>query len=171
MPGKPIRYVVNTHVHFDHSGGLRTYVDLGAVVVTEAGNRAFYEKAWARPRTLEPDRLAKSHRTAKFMEVDDQATIKGSNGRVLEARHLQGNPHDERSLIVWLPAERIVFQSDIIDGPGEAPSPVTRNFLDNLKRMKIDPQQVVGGHGPRILTNADLDALASKTDERQAPSP
>ena len=30
IPNKPIRYLVNSHVHFDHSGGLRTYVDEGA---------------------------------------------------------------------------------------------------------------------------------------------
>ena len=36
IPNKPIRYVVNTHVHFDHSGGLRTFVDEGATVVTQA---------------------------------------------------------------------------------------------------------------------------------------
>ena len=50
IPNKPIRFVVNTHVHFDHSGGLRTFVDEGATVVTHQANLAFYEKAWAAPR-------------------------------------------------------------------------------------------------------------------------
>lgn len=27
IPGKPIRYVINTHHHWDHSGGLRAYAD------------------------------------------------------------------------------------------------------------------------------------------------
>ena len=58
IPNKPIRYVINTHVHFDHSGGLRTFVDEGATVVTHAMNRPYYEQAWAAPRTLNPDRLA-----------------------------------------------------------------------------------------------------------------
>ena len=60
IPNKPIQYVVNTHYHFDHSGGLRTYVAHGATVVTHAGNRPFYEDVffYPAPRTLEPDLLS-----------------------------------------------------------------------------------------------------------------
>ena len=40
IPNKPIRYLINTHQHFDHSGGLRTYVDEGATIVTHALEQA-----------------------------------------------------------------------------------------------------------------------------------
>ena len=50
FPNKPIRYVVNTHAHYDHAGGLRTYVAQGATVVTHEANRPFYERTWARPQ-------------------------------------------------------------------------------------------------------------------------
>ena len=60
VPGKPIRYVVNTHPHYDHAGGLRTYVAEGVTVITHEASKPFYEQAWARPRTIEPDLLAKS---------------------------------------------------------------------------------------------------------------
>ena len=49
-PGKPVRYVVPTHYHFDHSGGLRTYIAKGITIVTTPGNKAFVERL-ARPRT------------------------------------------------------------------------------------------------------------------------
>jgi glyoxylase-like metal-dependent hydrolase (beta-lactamase superfamily II) len=54
FPNKPIRYVVNTHNHFDHLGGIRTYVAEGATVVTEDGNKDFYQKVVLapQPRTL-----------------------------------------------------------------------------------------------------------------------
>ena len=60
VPGKPIRYLVNTHHHFDHSGGLRTYLAQGATIVTHQGNREFYENVVFHPgsRSLAPDRLA-----------------------------------------------------------------------------------------------------------------
>jgi hypothetical protein len=41
VPGKPIKYVINTHHHFDHSGGLRTYVAEGAAVITHEANKSF----------------------------------------------------------------------------------------------------------------------------------
>jgi glyoxylase-like metal-dependent hydrolase (beta-lactamase superfamily II) len=167
FPGKPIRYVINTHVHFDHSGGLRTYVDAGATVVTQTVNRAFYEKAWAQPRTLEPDRLSKSGRPAKFMTVDDHAQIKGSNGLTIELYHLQGNPHDEENMVAWLPRERILFEADMLNGnkysaPEAHPTTVLTNFYDNLKRLQIEPQQIVGGHGQHVTTLDDLNFAVGK---------
>ena len=73
FPNKPIRYIVNSHVHFDHSGGLRTYVAEGATVVTHEMNRPYYEKAWAAPRTLNPDTLAKAARPADVRDVYGEA--------------------------------------------------------------------------------------------------
>src|SRR5439155_26332964 len=34
VPNKSLRYVINTHAHYDHAGGLRTYVAQGVTVVT-----------------------------------------------------------------------------------------------------------------------------------------
>src|SRR5437016_9920319 len=60
IPNKPIKYVVNTHHHFDHSGGLRTYLAQGATIVTHQANREYYENVLfsAAPRTLQPDRFS-----------------------------------------------------------------------------------------------------------------
>jgi glyoxylase-like metal-dependent hydrolase (beta-lactamase superfamily II) len=40
VPGRPIRYLVETHHHGDHSAGVRAYIADGATIVTTAGNRA-----------------------------------------------------------------------------------------------------------------------------------
>ncbi|WP_221885685.1 MBL fold metallo-hydrolase [Variovorax sp. MHTC-1] len=42
-PGKPIRFVVNSHAHFDHSGGVRAAVAEGVSIVTQAANVAYFE--------------------------------------------------------------------------------------------------------------------------------
>ena len=167
IPNKPIRFVVNTHVHFDHSGGLRTYVDDGATVVTHQANVAYYEKAWAAPRNLIGDRLAKSGKKAAFQAVTDRAELKGTNNRVIELHLLRGNPHNEQILVAWLPTEKVLFQSDMINPPAPnapvpPPTPTITNFAENLQRLKIDPEQIVGGHGGRIATRADLNAVAGR---------
>src|SRR5437899_4860673 len=52
IANKPIRYLVNTHHHFDHSGGLRTYVDQGVTIITHAINKPFYDKSFTSQRQL-----------------------------------------------------------------------------------------------------------------------
>ena len=66
IPNKPIRYVVNTHHHFDHSGGLRTYLSMGTTIITHPANRDFYVNVMLRPglRTLQPARLSEIGRAS-----------------------------------------------------------------------------------------------------------
>src|SRR5262249_15423362 len=52
---KQIRYVVNTHAHFDAAGGLRTYAAEGATIITQDINKAYLERVLALPRTISPD--------------------------------------------------------------------------------------------------------------------
>ena len=54
-PRKALTQVVNTHPHFDHAGGLRTFVDAGATIITQANNKEFFERALNTPRTLLDD--------------------------------------------------------------------------------------------------------------------
>jgi hypothetical protein len=46
--------------------------------------------------------------------------------------------------------------------PVPPPTPTITNFYDNLQRLNIQPQQIVGGHGNRISTLADLRTVAGK---------
>jgi hypothetical protein len=59
-PKKPVQYVINTHHHFDHAGGLRTYLSQGTTIVTHESNKQYYLDILFRPapRTLQPDRFA-----------------------------------------------------------------------------------------------------------------
>jgi glyoxylase-like metal-dependent hydrolase (beta-lactamase superfamily II) len=161
IPGKPIRSIVNSHVHFDHSGGLRTYVAEGATVVTHEMNRPYYEKAWAAPRTLNPDSLAKAARPAAF-ETFAEKHVLTDGRRAIEIHRLAGNGHNDAFAMVYLPAERILIEVDAWaplapnQPPPAAPSPFAVNLYENIQKLKLDVRQIAALHGPGVATLADL---------------
>src|SRR5205814_5353782 len=72
IPNKPIRYVMNTHPHSDHTGGLPALVEEGATIITQTNNREFLERALNTPRTLLDDVLAKNPKKAKVETVEEK---------------------------------------------------------------------------------------------------
>jgi glyoxylase-like metal-dependent hydrolase (beta-lactamase superfamily II) len=161
IPAKPIRYIVNSHVHFDHSGGLRTYVAEGATVVTHEMNRPYYEKAWGAPRVLNPDRLAKETRAATFETFADKHVLTDGR-RSIEIHRIAGNGHNDAFAMVYLPAERILIEVDAWaplapnQPPPVAPSPFAVNLFENIQKLKLNVRQIAALHGPGVATLADL---------------
>lgn len=160
IPNKPIRYIVNTHHHFDHAGGLRTYLSQGATVVTHQAAEDFYRNVMfhSAPRTLDPDRLAKfepmftvSRRPAPLEAVNQKYVI--SDGvRNLDVHPVQGSSHATSMAIAYLPKERILINADMYSPPAPgaqppAPSPSMRTLAQNIQRLKLDVAQHVPIHG------------------------
>ena len=160
IPNKPIRYLINSHVHFDHSGGLRTWVDEGATIVTHQLNRPYYEQAWAAPRTLNPDRLSKSKKSATFETFTDKHVLTDGK-RTIEVHHMAGNGHNDAFAMVYLPTEKILVEVDAYAPPAAnapmptVPSPFAVNLHDGIQRLKLDVRQIVPLHG-RAATLAEL---------------
>jgi glyoxylase-like metal-dependent hydrolase (beta-lactamase superfamily II) len=169
IPGKPIRYVINSHVHFDHSGGLRTYVAEGATVVTHQMNRPYYETAWAAPRTLNPDRMAQAKSGATFETFTDKHVLTDGR-RVVEVHQIAGNGHNDAFAMVYLPAEKILFEVDAWapaaanTPPPSPPSPFAVNLFENIRRLKLDVRQIAALHGPRVATMAEFQSAIGRAD-------
>jgi glyoxylase-like metal-dependent hydrolase (beta-lactamase superfamily II) len=161
IPGKPIKYLVNTHAHFDHSGGLRTYVDEGATIVTHEMNRPYYQEAWRAPHTLVPDRLEQSKKPATFETFSDKHTLTDGK-RTIEIHPIQRSGHNDAFAMVYLPAEKILVEADAYTPtaadvpPPSTPNPFTVNLYQNIDRLKLDVRQIAALHGPRLVTMADL---------------
>jgi glyoxylase-like metal-dependent hydrolase (beta-lactamase superfamily II) len=161
IPNKPIRYLINTHVHFDHSGGVRTYVDEGATIVTHEANKPYYEQAWAAPHTINPDRLAQSKKTATFETFTDKKVLT-DGGRSIEIHQIAGGGHNDAFAMIYLPAEKILIEGDAYtplaaNAPVPAtPNPYAVNLHDNIQRLKLDVRQIAALHGPQVATMADL---------------
>jgi glyoxylase-like metal-dependent hydrolase (beta-lactamase superfamily II) len=155
IPGKPIRYLINTHHHFDHSGGVRTYVAEGATIITHQSNIAFYENIWRNPRTVMPDRLAKSGRTPVFEGVTGTRML-NDGSREIDIFHYAGNMHNAGMLMVYLPRERMLIEADSWTPPalvGDVPGGVANlvHFYEAVQRLQLDVDQVVPIHG-RLTT-------------------
>jgi len=155
VPNKPIRYVINTHHHFDHSGGLRTYVAEGATVITHEGNKAFYEAAWKQPRTLEPDKLAQNPKDANFITYKTKYVLTDGS-RSLEVHLTIGDLHDEFLSFAYLPKEKLLIEvDDFSDRYATALSlGLWNNLLGNLHRLNLDPERIAPLHG-EIMSMSD----------------
>ena len=159
IPNKSIRYVVNTHHHFDHAGGLRTYLAQSATVVTHQGNRDFYDDVFFSPgrRTLEPDILSDrmpwfaGNRVPTF-EVVNEKYVLSDGARTMDIYPVQGLAHNGNMLIAYLPTERILINADLYSPPAPGAQPPASNanmqsLHRNIQRLNLDVERHVGVHG------------------------
>jgi len=151
VPNKPIRYVVNTHAHFDHSGGIRAFATEGVTVITQDVNKPFLEKVLGLPHRINPDSLAKSNRRAAVEGFADKRVLTDSMN-TLELHHIRGNLHHDGLLMAYLPKQKVLIQADAFHPrPGAKPYPAppqfTVNLYENVQRLKLDVAQVLHIHG------------------------
>jgi glyoxylase-like metal-dependent hydrolase (beta-lactamase superfamily II) len=151
VPAKPIRYIVNTHTHFDHSGGLRTYAAEGAAIVTWDGNVSYYRQVWSNPYTIHPDRLAKSKRTPVFEGLVGSRTFTDGNQEVL-VFHYAGNFHNPGMLAVYLPRQRALIEADSFNpqpDPRDPPTAIPNlvQFYDAVQKLGLAVDQIIPIHG------------------------
>ena len=150
VPGKPIRYVVPTHHHYDHSGGLRAAVAGGATVITTPGNKAFVEQLVRTPHTIRPDALSRANKTA-VVETFAKRRVLTDGTRTLELHDIGPNPHVKEAVIAYLPKEKIAFQADLIALPSSGPlppaSPATVDFVQKVRALGLQVDTIVGSHG------------------------
>ena len=151
FPRRPITHVVNTHAHFDHAGGLRTYVAEGVAVVTHERNAKYYARVWQQPRTLNPDRLAKSPRAPKF-ETFTTRLVLPDPSQPIELHAIEGSGHNDAFAMVYLPAAKLLIEGDAWTPAPQgakppAVNPLWRNLRDNIERLGLDVRQIQPLHG------------------------
>jgi glyoxylase-like metal-dependent hydrolase (beta-lactamase superfamily II) len=178
FPNKPIRYLVNTHNHFDHLGGVRTYAAEGATVITDDRNRNFYQRVVLAPqqRTLQFDRLSQrppaptGPGVLELQTFTDQYTISDGN-ETIELYHVDGLNHSDNMLVAYLPKEKILINADLYTPPAQgaaAPANVSPNavaLFQNVKRLKLDVAQHVPIHG-NPGGNADFERIVGPVAAR-----
>jgi glyoxylase-like metal-dependent hydrolase (beta-lactamase superfamily II) len=192
-PGKQIRYVVNTHHHMDHAGGLRTFLSQGSTIVTHQSNFDYYMKIpfYPAPWTLKPDRMAMfnpmymiSRRPAPIETVGGEVRgtaqyVLTDGNRIVQVIHVQdmsyelgdqsyarGN-HSQDMLIAFLPKEKILFNSDLYSPPAQgAPAPTATAGMRTLYQNMLKWKLDVAQHvggHGGLATNADFMKIVQNT--------
>jgi len=180
IPGKPIRYLVLTHHHGDHSAGARAYMAEGAAIVTTPGNAKYLERLAAAPFRMAPDALARKPRPPVIETLVDRRRTIGTAARRVELYDIGPLPHCREMIVAYLPNERILFQSDLFNPvvPG-GPEPIEHDapfhgidrgsmagLLRAIRELRLDVRTIAGSHG-RLATFDELVAAVGET--RTAP--
>ena len=168
IPGKPVRFVVNSHPHFDHASGLAAAVAEGATILTHRNNEQVLERLLSGPRTLTGDSLSKvaKRRTDVVQGVGDRDVRKGTNGKVVELHHIP-NEHSDGMFAIYLPAEKALYTADItVVNPNPGQLGTVKSMVQALDKLKLDYNTFIPAHPPnpdRALTRADvMAAVAAK---------
>lgn len=159
-PGKPIKYLVLTHHHMDHTGGMRTYVAEGATVIVPTGDKAYFEKDVKAPRTLVPDDLQKKPRPVTIVEVKDQMSLKDDTNEI--RLYNIPNPHVQGFIIGYVVKGNVVYITDLVSPRGPIDrSEMTVSAGDALRKYGISGATIAGGHGTTAKQTEITAALAA----------
>jgi glyoxylase-like metal-dependent hydrolase (beta-lactamase superfamily II) len=158
FPSKPIRYVMNTHPHSDHTGGLPVLVAEGATIITQANNKEFFERALNTPRTLLDDTLAKNPKKATVDPVADKK-VYSDGTRTVEMYHIYPAPHSNGLLVAFIPKEKVLFQGDfsLPAQPGQPANDHVKALVPALEKLNLDFDRYINVHASAApQTKADV---------------
>ena len=146
--GKPIKYVIYSHDHADHSAGGEVFAEDGAVVI--AHERAKVQIIGERRPTAIPD-----------ITFNEEMTIE-LGGQTVELKYF-GKNHSDNSIVMHFPKERALFAVDFI--PVQTvpfrnfPDAYLPEWIESVRKVEaMDFDLLIPGHG-RIGNKLDVTAF------------
>jgi len=156
-PGKPIRYLVSTHFHFDHIGGVRSFIAEGTTIVTTPDAKSVIERAALATHARRPDALSRNPRAPVIETMKGKRVFDDGAHRV--ELYEFSNPHCAEMIIAWLPKEKILFEADMLDitYPGHIGKggEDTAALLEKIQELGLAAERIVPVHG-QLGTMDDL---------------
>ena len=179
VPGKPIKYLIQTHHHGDHAGGVRTYIAEGATIVTTPGNKSFFERLAATHFLMTADALTRNPHRPVIEVVKNKTRVFRDDQHLVEVHDIGPIPHAEEMLIVYLPKEKILVQADLFNPITPGQGPIARHdtyhpifagdelkLVESIKRLGLQVERIVGVHG-RVTTFKELSDSVLESAKRR----
>jgi glyoxylase-like metal-dependent hydrolase (beta-lactamase superfamily II) len=158
FPGKPIRWVVLTHHHMDHTGGVRGLLAEGATLVVGRGAADHFRRVLAAPATRNPDMRPRDFSRTPILEVPESHVMSDARGRQVIV-YVMDNPHAKGMLMGYVPDAKLGFVTDVWS-PGPPlpakPNPGLVSVVNTVRKAGLQPERFAGGHG----STADYQSLA-----------
>jgi len=166
-PGKPIRYLVSTHFHFDHLSGVRSYIAEGSTIVTTPAAKSVIERIAKASHAMRPDALSRNPKTPVIETIADKRVFEDDAHQVELYRF--ASPHAGEIIVAYLPKQKVLFEADMLD-ISEACRVVagddTVDLAKQIERLGLQVETIIPVHG-RIGTLADLTGAVTERVSRR----
>lgn len=170
---KPIRYVVLTHHHSDHAGGVRAFVENGATVIGAQLTRAVVERTLTGSLSL-AGRTSSTAPDLRYEVLEGNRTIRDGDME-MQIIDVGANPHCDGMLAVWLAGPKILYVSDLFDpwstrnSPPRERLPVMRWFVQWLDRSGLQPERIYAIHGAALVRAENLEEIRRGMTDSRSP--
>jgi glyoxylase-like metal-dependent hydrolase (beta-lactamase superfamily II) len=143
-PGKPVRYLIISHHHFDHTSGLREAVAEGVTVIQRPNSFVQFREVVGHPAPDFPDDLAKTKAPFKTLAVDEHLRLQDET-QTVDVYWGRKNAHMSDVLVAYVPSEKMLIEGDVVSAAYEWQHwPDT--FRDVVAYYKLDVDKVSPAH-------------------------
>jgi len=155
LGAEPVRFLINTHWHGDHSGGNENFGEADALILAHENVRIRMAENGAEGRTVPPVALP-------VVTFEDGLTLH-LNGDTVHVIHMH-NGHTDGDSIIWWENANVVHMGDLFFNGGSFPyidrdsGGAVQGVVHAATRvidMTNDETRIIPGHGP-MATRADL---------------
>ncbi|HEX5134176.1 MAG TPA: MBL fold metallo-hydrolase [Thermoanaerobaculia bacterium] len=162
--GKPVRYLVLTHAHADHSTGARVFAAAGAHVICQENAAAPILSFLSQSSNDPADPLAGRRDFSPTLLSVSERLILFDGKRRADVQWL-GPAHTTADLVIFLPQEKILFAGDLAPNGRvpdlHLPDADPAAWAKTLPRLAAVPvEKMVPGHGTIGPTTGISDTLA-----------
>jgi cyclase len=160
ISNQPVKYLINTHYHGDHTGGNAAFGKEGVIIVAQENVKKRLENPQPGANGQTP---APAPADALPVQVYKDKTTVSFGGRTAQLGHI-ANAHTDGDSYVYFPQANVLATGDLNGAQRNYTNPDIRGGgtidgivagFDTVIKVANDQTKVVPGHGP-LSTKADL---------------